>query len=52
MDVGGVLLVRLGIAPSEHALELLVGPRIEVYGFDPTDVRAHSTMDSGAPAIA
>lgn len=41
-------LVRPGIAPLQHALELLVRPRIQVDRFDATDMCAHSTMYTGA----
>lgn len=42
------VLVGSGIAPFQHALELLVGPGIQIDGLDSTDMRAHTTVDARA----
>lgn len=43
------VLVRPGVTPLQHALQLLVCPGIEVDRFDFGDVRAHAAVDSRAP---
>ena len=42
------VLVRPRITPLQHALQLLVGPGVEVNGFDLANMRAHTTMYAGA----
>lgn len=42
------VFVGARIAPAENALELLIGPRVQVDGFDTADVGAHSTVDARA----
>ena len=42
------VLVRAGVAPLEHALQLLVRPRVEVDRLDLGDVRAHAAVDARA----
>lgn len=41
-------LVGFAIAPFHDTLKLLVGPGIEIHGLNPTNVRAHSSVDSRA----
>jgi hypothetical protein len=43
------VLVRPGVAPLQHALQLLVCPGVEVDRFDLGDVRAHAAVDTRAP---
>ena len=42
------VLVGSGVAPLQHALKLLVGPRIQVDRLDSTDVRSHTTVNTRA----
>lgn len=42
------VLVGSGVAPLQHALKLLVGPRIQVDRLDSANVRAHATMNTRA----
>lgn len=44
----GFVLVGSGVAPLQHALELLVGPRIQVDRLDSADVRTHTTVNTRA----
>lgn len=41
-------LVGTAVAPFQHALQLLVSPRIEVDGLHSADMGAHSTVDARA----
>lgn len=41
-------LVGSRIAPFHHALELFIGPRIEIHGLHSADMCTHTPMDSGA----
>ena len=47
-QLGLPVLVGAGISPAEDALELLVGPGIEVDRLDSADVSAHAAMDARA----
>ena len=40
------IFVGTGISPTENALQLLVGPGVEVDGFHSGDMGAHSTVDA------
>jgi hypothetical protein len=42
------VLVRARITPLQHALQLFVGPGVEVDGFDFANVRAHAAVYAGA----
>jgi hypothetical protein len=42
------VLVRPGVTPLQHALQLLVCPCVEVDRFDFGDVRAHAAVNSRA----
>lgn len=46
-----LVLVGSSVAPLQHALKLLVGPGIQVDGLDSTDMRAHTTVNTGASMI-
>ena len=51
MSLGQLMLpvcVRAPIAPSHHALQLLIRPRIKIDGLDARDVRAHAAVDATA----
>ncbi len=42
------VLVGTCIAPTQDALQLLVGPGVQVDRFDSADMGAHSAVDAGA----
>lgn len=42
------VLVRARVSPVEDALQLLVGPGVEVDRLDTTNMGAHSAMDTRA----
>lgn len=42
-------LIRPRIPPSQHALQLLIRPSVQVHRFNPAYVCAHSTMYARAP---
>lgn len=44
--LGLPVFIGASISPAQDALELFVGPRIEVDGLDSADVGAHATMDA------
>jgi len=44
------ILVGSGIAPLQHALKLLVGPRVQIDGLDSADMCAHTTVNTRASA--
>lgn len=41
-------LVGPRITPFQHALELFIGPRVEIHRFDPTDMSAHAPVNTRA----
>lgn len=45
------VLVGSSVAPLQHALKLLVGPRIQINGFDSADVCAHTTVNTRASTL-
>lgn len=47
-QLGFPILVGSSIAPFDHILQLLIGPRVEVDGFDATDMGTHSPMNTRA----
>lgn len=47
-QLGFPILVRARIAPAQDALQLFVGPRIQIDRLDSANVRAHATMDARA----
>lgn len=46
-EFGFEVLVRSCIAPSYHALKLLIRPRIKINRLDPADMCSHSTVNTG-----
>lgn len=47
-ELGLEVLVGAGVAPSEDAGHLFVGPGVEVDRLDARDVGAHATVDARA----
>ena len=41
-------LVRSSIAPTNHTLELLISPGVEINRLDSADMCAHAAVDAGA----
>ena len=45
---GGSALVGPSISPSQHTLQLFIGPRIEIHGFHAADMGTHSPVNARA----
>ena len=46
-EFGLPVLVRPCVSPSQHALQLFICPRVQVHGFDSTDVCTHPAVNAG-----